>query len=66
MQQRKKNIALLIFLVIVWGINWPLSKIALAYAPPLLFAGIRTVIAGVILIVAALPKRKALQFSKLW
>ncbi|WP_342437547.1 DMT family transporter [Paenibacillus sp. FSL L8-0436] len=66
MQQRKKNIALLIFLVIVWGINWPLSKIALAYAPPLLFAGIRTVIAGVILIVAALPKRKALHFSKLW
>ncbi|WP_019914827.1 DMT family transporter [Paenibacillus sp. HW567] len=66
MRQQKKTIALLIFLVIVWGINWPLSKIALNYAPPLLFAGIRTVIAGVILIAAALPKRKELHFSKLW
>ncbi|MHA6531837.1 DMT family transporter [Paenibacillus sp. BAC0078] len=66
MQQQKKTIALLIFLVIVWGINWPLSKIALNYAPPLLFAGIRTVIAGVILIAAAFPKRKELHFSKLW
>lgn len=66
MQQRNKNIALLIFLVIVWGINWPLSKIALTYAPPLLFAGIRTVIGGLILILAALPKWRALQFRKLW
>ena len=66
MQQRKKTIALLIFLVMVWGINWPLSKIALAYAPPLLFAGIRTVISGVLLILAALPKLKELQFKKLW
>lgn len=66
MQQQRKTIALLIFLVIVWGINWPLSKIALHYAPPLLFAGIRTVIAGVILIAAALPKLKELQFKRLW
>lgn len=66
MQQRKKTIVLLIFLVIVWGINWPLSKMALAYAPPLLFAGIRTVIAGVILITAALPKLKELHFKQLW
>lgn len=66
MQQRKQTVALLLFLVIVWGINWPLSKIALAYAPPLLFAGIRTVIAGVILILIALPKLKGLQFKKLW
>lgn len=66
MHQQRKTIALLIFLVIVWGINWPLSKIALHYAPPLLFAGIRTVIAGVILIFAALPKWKKLEFERLW
>ncbi|OKP99718.1 DMT family transporter [Paenibacillus sp. P46E] len=66
MHQQRKTIALLIFLVIVWGINWPLSKIALHYAPPLLFAGIRTVIAGVILIFAALPKWKKLEFKRLW
>jgi drug/metabolite transporter (DMT)-like permease len=66
MQQRNKTIGLLIFLVIVWGINWPLSKIALTYAPPLLFAGIRTVIAGIILVLAALPKRDKLHFRQLW
>ncbi|QSF44896.1 DMT family transporter [Paenibacillus tianjinensis] len=66
MSGRNKTIALLTFLVIVWGINWPLSKIALSYAPPLLFAGIRTVIAGIILIIAALPKGKQLQFRQLW
>ncbi|OKP76662.1 hypothetical protein A3844_30820 [Paenibacillus helianthi] len=66
MHQQRKTIALLIFLVIVWGINWPLSKIALHYAPPLLFAGIRTVIAGIILIFAALPKWKKLDFKRLW
>ncbi|MBY0009277.1 DMT family transporter [Paenibacillus typhae] len=66
MSQRSRTALLLAFLVIVWGINWPLSKIALTYAPPLLFAGIRTVIAGIILIIAALPKWKQLEFRRLW
>lgn len=66
MSQRSRMVLLLAFLVIVWGINWPLSKIALTYAPPLLFAGIRTVIAGIILIIAALPKWKQLEFRRLW
>ncbi|WP_397386694.1 DMT family transporter [Paenibacillus sp. MMS20-IR301] len=66
MQKRKQTIGLLVFLVIVWGINWPLSKIALTYAPPLLFAGIRTVAAGIILIIAALPRRGQLHFRQLW
>ncbi|MNB81465.1 putative amino-acid metabolite efflux pump [compost metagenome] len=66
MSQRNKTVILLTFLVIVWGINWPLSKIALTYAPPLLFAGIRTVIAGIILIIAALPRWRQLKFRRLW
>lgn len=66
MQKRNQTIGLLIFLVLVWGINWPLSKIALTYAPPLLFAGIRTVIAGILLILAAMPKWRRLQFRQLW
>ena len=28
----------------MWGINWPLSKFALHYTPPVLFAGVRTLI----------------------
>lgn len=66
MSQQKKNIFLLIFLVVIWGINWPISKIALDYAPPLLFAGIRTVIGGCILILIALPKFKELRMKQLW
>lgn len=66
MQKQNQTIGLLIFLVLVWGINWPLSKIALTYAPPLLFAGIRTVIAGILLILAAMPKWRRLQFRQLW
>ncbi|MRN54110.1 DMT family transporter [Paenibacillus monticola] len=66
MSQQQKSVMLLIFLVVVWGINWPLSKIALDYSPPLLFAGIRTVIGGLILILIALPKLQALRFKELW
>lgn len=66
MNRQKNNIILLTFLVIVWGINWPISKIALTYAPPLLFAGIRTVIGGVILILIALPKANKLRLRELW
>ncbi|WP_151733581.1 DMT family transporter ['Paenibacillus yunnanensis' Narsing Rao et al. 2020] len=66
MKQRNTTMLLLLFLIAVWGINWPLSKIALSYAPPLLFAGIRTVIGGLLLVAVALPRRGKLQFAKLW
>lgn len=66
MSQQKKNIFLLIFLVMIWGINWPISKIALDYAPPLLFAGIRTVLGGCLLVLIALPKFKELRLKQLW
>lgn len=57
---------LLTFLVIMWGINWPLSKFALHYTPPVLFAGMRTVLGGFILLIFALPKYKELNFKKTW
>lgn len=64
---RQRNTALLLlFLVLVWGINWPLTKIALNYTPPLLFSGIRTVIGGLLLILIALPKFRLLRFRQLW
>lgn len=66
MKQSNRTVWLLIFLIAVWGINWPLSKVALSYAPPLLFAGIRTVIGGLLLVAIALPRRGKLQFAKLW
>lgn len=56
----------LAFLVIMWGVNWPLSKAALAYSPPLLFAGIRTLIGGLLLLLVALPRLQKLRFKQTW
>lgn len=52
----KKTLGMVLFLVIVWGINWPLNKMALPYTPPLLFSGMRTLIGGLILLPIALRR----------
>jgi drug/metabolite transporter (DMT)-like permease len=62
----KQTMILLIFLVVMWGLNWPLTKIGLLYAPPLLFAGIRTFIGGLVLLLFALPRYKQLHFQQTW
>ncbi|MCJ8014905.1 DMT family transporter [Paenibacillus sp. KQZ6P-2] len=66
MIQQNKTVLLLAFLILVWGINWPLSKVALQYTPPILFAGLRAFIGGLLLVLVALPKYKKLQFRKNW
>lgn len=63
---RTQTIYLIIFLVTVWGVNWPLSKIALSYTPPVLFSGLRTLLAGLILLLIALPRYKKLHFKETW
>lgn len=63
---RKKSVLLLSFLVIVWGVNWPLSKMALNYTPPILFAGLRTVLGGLILLLFAFSNYKKLRFKETW
>ncbi|MBJ8028482.1 DMT family transporter [Bacillus cereus group sp. N21] len=63
---RTKTVIILSFLVLMWGINWPLSKFALHYTPPVLFAGIRTIIGGFILLIFALPKYKQLHLKETW
>ncbi|WCK55058.1 DMT family transporter [Aneurinibacillus sp. Ricciae_BoGa-3] len=57
---------LIVFLVIMWGVNWPLSKFALSYTPPVLFAGMRTFIGGILLLFIALPKYKQIRFKQTW
>ncbi|UVI29663.1 DMT family transporter [Paenibacillus spongiae] len=67
MQRSKMQTGLLIlFLVIVWGINWPLSKIALDYVPPVLFSGIRTLLGGLLLLPVALSKFERLRLRETW
>ncbi|WEG14817.1 DMT family transporter [Pullulanibacillus sp. KACC 23026] len=61
-----KTLSLLVFLVIMWGINWPLSKYALHFCPPILFAGIRTLLAGLLLLIYALPNYKKFKFKQNW
>ncbi|PFN76542.1 transporter [Bacillus sp. AFS076308] len=63
---RTRTVLLLMFLVTVWGVNWPLSKMALNYTPPLLFAGLRTFLGGLILLIFALPRYKQLRLKENW
>lgn len=63
---KAKNALLLATLVIMWGINWPVTKFALNYSPPLLFAGMRLFIGGLILLIIAIPRYKMLRFKETW
>ncbi|WAH37115.1 DMT family transporter [Alicyclobacillus dauci] len=63
---RTRAALLITFLVIMWGVNWPLTKIALQYTPPILFAGIRTVLGGLLLLIVAIPRRHLLRFKQTW
>ncbi|NBD27473.1 DMT family transporter [Paenibacillus glycinis] len=57
---------LILFLVIVWGINWPLSKYALNDMPPVLFSGVRTLLGGLLLLAVAIPRFRKLHFKRTW
>jgi drug/metabolite transporter (DMT)-like permease len=63
---KARNAFLLAFLVVMWGINWPMTKFALNYSPPLLFAGIRLLLGGLILLIIAIPRYKTLRFKETW
>ncbi|MBP1932129.1 DMT family transporter [Ammoniphilus resinae] len=54
------------FLVFVWGLNWPLAKIALSYSPPLLFAGLRTLLGGVALLPFLMLRSKQIRWRENW
>jgi drug/metabolite transporter (DMT)-like permease len=63
---RKKTIILLAFLVITWGLCWPIFKITLAYTPPILFAGMRTLLGGLFLVILALPRWRLMRWRETW
>ncbi|WP_411347843.1 DMT family transporter [Paenibacillus sp. WLX2291] len=63
---RKTTLLLVLFLVSIWGINWPLTKMVLPDVPPLLFSGLRTMIGGILLLVLALRNRSTLQWKRNW
>lgn len=61
--QRRALIALVI-LALIWGFNWIVMKIAVAYAAPFTFAAWRTLGGGVALLLFALMTRKSLKPQK--
>ncbi|MED1471468.1 DMT family transporter [Bacillus salipaludis] len=63
---RIKTALAISFVVIIWGMNWPVSKYALPYTPPLLYAGMRTLLGGILLALVLLPQWEKLQWRKNW
>jgi drug/metabolite transporter (DMT)-like permease len=63
---RGQSFALITSLVVVWGASWPIYKIALAYTPPLLFAGMRTLLGGLLLAALLFSKRDLIRWKENW
>lgn len=53
-------------LVLMWGVSWPVYKTALNYTPPILFAGMRCLFGGLLLVIYALPKYKQIRLRQNW
>ncbi|WP_426982448.1 DMT family transporter [Bacillus cabrialesii] len=62
----KQGFILIISLVMIWSLNWPVTKIALEYTPPFLFSGMRTFLGGLILLSIFWPKLRNLNLRKNW
>jgi len=61
-----KSTAALISLVVIWGVSWPIYKLAVAYTPPLLFAGLRAMLGGLLLAAIIFKMRNKLNWRKYW
>lgn len=61
-----KTIISLILLVCIWGSVWPIYKYALQFSPPVLFSGIRSIIAGLLFALILLPQWKQIKWRENW
>jgi O-acetylserine/cysteine efflux transporter len=53
-EDRRSTVLAFVLLVVLWGSAFPAIKVGLGYSPPVLFAGIRTLLAGATMALAAL------------
>ena len=53
-------------LILMWGFSWPVLKIGLNDSPPILFAGLRTGLGGLILVLLAVLQSRKMNLKKLW
>lgn len=63
---RVRSAFMITALVVMWGVSWPLYKIALDYTPPVLFAGMRCLLGGLLLVLYALPRFRAIRWKQTW
>lgn len=61
-----KSTAALLCLVIIWGISWPIYKVSAAFAPPLLFSGMRALLGGCLLALIIYKKHHQLKWRQHW
>jgi drug/metabolite transporter (DMT)-like permease len=54
LEDRRYSILAFVLLILFWGSTFSAIKIGLGYAPPVLFAGMRTLLCGVVIVLAAL------------
>ncbi|WP_429842598.1 DMT family transporter [Brevibacillus sp. FIR094] len=61
-----KTVFAIASLVLMWGLSWSIYKMSLAYTPPILFAGMRSLIGGLLLALFILPKWKKINWRENW
>ncbi|TWT02473.1 DMT family transporter [Planomicrobium sp. CPCC 101079] len=61
-----RAMGLLLFLVVIWGVSWSIYKVALEFTPPILFAGIRSLLGGLMLGLVLLPSWKRIRWRENW
>ncbi len=61
-----KSTLLLFCLICMWGVSWPIYKQAVPYTPPLLFAGLRALIGGLLLLAVLLKTRSEIRWRENW
>lgn len=63
---KNTTISLLAFILLIWGFMWPINKMALDYSPPILYAGLRILIGGLLLVALYWRTRNRIQWRKNW
>lgn len=53
-------------LILLWSVSWPIYKLALEFTPPLLFAGLRCLLGGLLLSAVIWKTRSRIQWGKNW
>lgn len=61
-----RAMGLLLFLVAIWGLSWSIYKIAVEFTPPILFAGFRSLLGGIMLGLVLLPSWRRIKWSENW